>query len=692
MRTHNMRTQKMKTHQMKTHSIKASKLILFLLAFALIFTNSASIPPAYATEATGTLSFAQTSSPASGYEGGTATLKIQITNSTTSNITGKFEIGTTSLFASTSPAGFTAVYNTTPPAATVTPVTFPVDLTGVAPGSYTVPIVATWDGGASSQEFTCRVQVKALADVIVIVPPSEDIASVSISQDLENSDGIVAGEANDLIIIVTNNGDVTLANTEVNIILPAGLSLDNSGSTKTLDTLSVGSHKHAVFPILADNNIKSGSYAITVNVNASYGTKGKTSIATETIYVPVKASGSTIQTNLDITSIKIPAEVSAGQDFVLSFSVANIGTKDLSNLKITVDGGSDVINKSKNIFIEPILKKGGIKTYAITYYVPASAAEKFYPIKISVESSTSTEAASDVITQYTGVLAKSAAGSKKPQLIIDNYGYGGSSVQAGSTIKLNLTLLNTSASQNISNIKVTLSAEDGAFIPYNSSNSFYVESIGKKQRFSRSINLSVKPDAVQKTTAITVGMFYEDSSGNPYESNDVISIPVMQQTKLVVDDIIAPPDIFPGQPMSVSVQFYNMGKTVLSNLKITAEGNFTPTETTNTYVGNMEKGSSDYYDFSFIPNEAGPMTGNVIFTYEDLSGNQQVMRKAFEFQVINMPEQPIDPGLPPPDTGGGSKLPFIIAGILLALALAGFLIWRKRRKNKKAKELEFLDE
>lgn len=664
---------------------------IFLLVLALVISNFATMPPAYAAD---TLSFHQTSSLASGYEGGTATLKIDITNSTGAEINGEFKIGTSSLFDSTSPASFTAASTTTPPAATITPVTFPINLTGVAPGYYTVPIVATWnDGGAQSLEFTCRVQVKALADVVVVVPPSEDVASVSISQDLENSDGIVAGEPNDLTLIVTNNGDVTLTNADVNIaFVGPGLSLDNSGSTKTLDTLSVGSHKHAVFPILADDIIKSGSYAITVTVSASYGTQGKKTIATETIYVPVVSGGSTIQTNLDITSIAIPAEVSAGQDFVLSFSIGNIGNKDLSNLKITVDGGSDVINKSKNIFIEPTLKKGVSKTYAITYYVPASAAEKFYPIKISVESSTNTDAASDAITQYTGVLAKSAAGSKKPQLIIDNYSYGGSSVKAGSTIKLNLTLLNTSASQNISNIKVTLTAEDGAFIPYNSSNSFYVESIGKKQRFNRSVNLSVKPDAVQKTTAITVGMSYEDSAGNPYESNDVISIPVMQQTKLVVDDIIAPPDIFPGQPMSVSVQFYNMGKTVLSNLKITAEGNFTPTETTNTYVGNMEKGSSDYYDFSFIPNEAGPMTGNVIFTYEDLSGNQQVMKKAFEFQVVNMPEQPIDPGLPPPDTGGGSKLPFIIAGILLALAIAGFLIWRKRRKNKKAKELEFLDE
>ena len=666
---------------MKTFSAKTSKLLPLLLTLAILISPTVTTPTVFAADE---LSFRQLSSPASGYEGGFATLKIEVSNSTSSDLAGTLVTGTPTRFNSST--AFTAVTSTTLPA--ITTVTCSIDLSDAEPGNYTVPVVANWDGGGTS-EFTARVQVKALADEVD--PPAVDVANVTITHDLDNSDGIIPGEANDLSLLVTNKGDVTLSNVIVSLSLPSGLSLDNDSASKPLDSITVNSHKHAVFPVIADDSIKSGSYALSVTVDATYGSGSKFT-TTQTVYVPVKSGGSQIQSNLEITGITVPAEVNTGEDFQLTFSVTNTNVREFTNLKISVDGGADVINKSKNIFIEPTFKKAGTKTYSVTYYVPASSAEKFYPIKISVEPSFGTGTDGDIVSQYTGVLAKSIGGSKKPQLIVENYSYGGAQVQAGSNFQLALTLLNTSASQSISNIKITLSSEDGSFIPYNSSNSFYIESIGKKQKYGKTLNLSVKPDAVQKTTAVTVSMSYEDSAGTAYESNDVISIPVMQQTKLVVDDIIAPPDIYTGQPMSVSVQFYNMGKTVLSNLKITAEGNFTPTESTNTYVGNMEKGNSDYYDFSFIPNEAGPMTGNVIFTYEDLSGNQQVLKKAFTFQVMDMPEQPIDPGMPPPDTGSGSKLPFIIAGVLLALATLGIIIWRKIRKNKKAKELEFLDE
>ena len=289
-------------------------------------------------------------------------------------------------------------------------------------------------------------------------------------------------------------------------------------------------------------------------------------------------------------------------------------------------------------------------------------------------------------------MCKTIGNSKTPQLIVEKYSYGGSSVQAGNNVNVSLTLFNTSTTRDLNNIKITLTSDDGTFIPYNSSNSFYIPSIAKNSRTTKNITLTVKPDAVQKTTGINLAMSYEDGSGNAFTAEDIISIPVMQKTKLVVDDIIAPPDIYAGQPMSVSIQFYNMGKTTLSNLKVTAEGNFTPSDSTNYFVGNMEAGKNDYYDFGFTPNEAGTMKGNIIFSYEDQAGNQQTLLKEFSFQVLETPPAPVDPGIPP-ETTGGSKLPWIIAGIIAALlAIGGFIFWRIKVKKRKAKELDLLDE
>ncbi len=310
-------------------------------------------------------------------------------------------------------------------------------------------------------------------------------------------------------------------------------------------------------------------------------------------------------------------------------------------------------------------------------------------MKISLSSSTQTES-TDAVIQYASVFVSGAGSEKTPQLMVDSYSYGGTFVQAGDEFLLELSLYNTSGAHTISNIKVTVNAEDGAIIPVNSSNSFYIDRLGKKERINQVMYLSVKPGAEQKTTPMTVKMSYEDSAGNPFTSEDIISIPVMQETRLEVDDVIAPPELYAGMQTGVSVQFYNTGKTTLNNLRITAEGDFDTPESTSYFVGNMESGKSDSYDFSFIPRNGGTLEGKIIFSYEDASGDVQILERPFSFQVMG--EMPVfDEGMMPENMGkpgGGSKTPWIVLGILGPLAAGGIIAWRKIRKKKMHREME----
>jgi hypothetical protein len=237
---------------------------------------------------------------------------------------------------------------------------------------------------------------------------------------------------------------------------------------------------------------------------------------------------------------------------------------------------------------------------------------------------------------------------------------------------------------------VTVSSEDGSIIPVNSSNSFYIEKLGKKERINQAMMFTVKPSAEQKTTPLTVDMSYEDGSGNAFTSKDIISIPVMQETRLEVDDVIAPPELYAGMQSGVSVQFYNMGKTTLNNLRVTAEGDFDTPESTSYFVGNMESGKSDTYDFSFIPRQGGAMEGKIIFTYEDAAGDQQILERPFSFEIqAEMPA--FDEGMPPEDgaaQGDGGKALWIVLGALVLLAGGGIIAWRKIRKKKIHREME----
>jgi hypothetical protein len=321
-------------------------------------------------------------------------------------------------------------------------------------------------------------------------------------------------------------------------------------------------------------------------------------------------------------------------------------------------------------------------------YAADGAKEKTYTLKMALSSSASTENTS-AVTQYASVYVSGVAGAKTPQLMVDNYSYGGTFVQAGDEFVLELGLLNTSA-RTISNIKVTVSSEDGAFIPVNSSNSFYIENLGKKERSDQVMNLTVKPTAEQKTTPLTVDMSYEDGSGNAFTSKDIISIPVMQETKLEVDDVIAPPELYAAMQSGVSVQFYNTGKTTLNNLRVTAEGDFDTPESTSYFVGNLESGKSDTYDFAFIPRKGGALEGKIIFSYEDASGDQQVLERPFSFQVMDEMPAMGPEAMPEDPTAGkaGGKALWIALGVIACLIVIGIIVWRKIRKRKMHREME----
>lgn len=267
--------------------------------------------------------------------------------------------------------------------------------------------------------------------------------------------------------------------------------------------------------------------------------------------------------------------------------------------------------------------------------------------------------------------------------MVSDYSFGGSFVQAGDEFRLDLGLNNTSSNHNLQNIKVTLDSADGTFIPVSSSNSFYIDQISRNGYASHSLYLNVKPDAEQKTTSVNINMSYEDTSGNAYTASDVISIPVMQETRLVVDDIIAPPELFVGMQNGINVEFYNMGKTMLNNLRVSSEGDFDTMESNSYYVGNMESGRSDSYNFSFIPRNTGSMAGKLVFSYEDASGDQQILEKEFSFEIVDMPVWNEEPMPIDENMGGGQSIPWVLILIIIAVVCAGVIILLKRRRKKK---------
>ncbi|QHI72028.1 COG1361 S-layer family protein [Aminipila terrae] len=518
---------------------------------------------------------------------------------------------------------------------------------------------------------------------------SKTVAGVDISHVIEPTDGFVEGNSNKIKLEVYNYGNTTIKNAVVSLTLPDGLSIYNGSNQVQLGYISVGSRKTAEFPITVKDGIESKNYAIDVQVLGLNFMNGDV-VAKKTFYIPVQGEGSVSTDNIAITNVNMPDQMQSGQPFNLNFTVQNTGGAEIKNIKIAVEPAEGIINKSRNIFIDNF-PKGASKQYSVKLYSFDGADQKSYPVKITATPTNTTEkdAVAGVTEYATVTLLSDGSTAKKPQLMIDNYSYGGSVVQAGTNFYLNLGIFNTSG-KTLTNVKVSLNNADGVFVPVGGSNSFFIDSIKPKAHYTKSIKLSTKPQAEQKTTPINVKMTYEAGSGDPLESEDVIAIPITQRTRLVVDDLVPPTELYVGQQGTCELDFYNMGKTPLNNLRVNCEGDFDVMESNSYYAGNMESGKSDSYRFNFIPRKAGPMEGTITFTFEDGNGAPQFLEVPFKFQAMDAPE---DPGMDPAQQEPEKKKPWalIIAGGVILVGIIGGILFKRHRKKKLNAALEIDD-
>lgn len=521
---------------------------------------------------------------------------------------------------------------------------------------------------------------------------SKTVAGVDISHAVQPAGGFVQGNDNKLTIEVYNFGNTTLKNAVVSLNLPEGLSIYNGSNQVQLGYVSVGTRKTVEFPITVKDGIESKNYPVEVEVLGLNYMNGDVE-AKKTFYIPVEGSGNVNTNNIAITNVSIPEEINSGTPFNLAFTVQNTGASEIKNVKVSVEPAEGIINKSRNIFIDNI-PKGGSKQYSVKLYSFEGADQKSYPIKIIASPTNAAASEKDTasgVTQYATVtILSDGSTAKKPQLLIDNYSYGGSVVQAGTDFYLNIGLFNTSG-KTLSNVKVSLTNEDGVFVPVGGSNSFFIDSIKAKGHYTKSIRLSTKPQAEQKTTPITVKMTYEAGSGDPLEADDIIAIPVTQRTRLVVDEIVPPTEVYVGQQGTCELEFYNMGKTVLSNLRVNCEGNFDVMESNSYYAGNVESGKSDSYRFNYVPRAVGPMEGTITFTYEDGNGEPQFLEVPFTFQVM---EAPVYDEENPEDMQPEKQKPWalIIAGGVVVVGIVAGVLFKRHRKKKLNAALEIEDD
>ena len=300
-------------------------------------------------------------------------------------------------------------------------------------------------------------------------------------------------------------------------------------------------------------------------------------------------------------------------------------------------------------------------------------------------------------------------GNNTPKLVIDHYSYDPVGVKAGVPFTLYFRILNTNSKKTVQNLRVALSADaadavdvptssgqsapgameaaasasgggggGSAFIPIGSSNTFFIDKIKPKKHAEKEITLTTAPDTAPRTYTITANFEYEDSAGNSYTSSEIIGIPVIQSAEIELGDLKVDKEGFVGGEMPLSLEFFNTGKSVLSNVMVKMRGNFDAD--TNTYfAGNVAPGSAQTYDVNITPRAKGEQKGEIVITYDDATGRKQELVKPFVVQVEgDMPA--------PEDEGEETSRPAwaVPLGVSLIAAIVGaiaFYVYKKRKNG-----------
>lgn len=501
---------------------------------------------------------------------------------------------------------------------------------------------------------------------------------------------IASGTSGTVSIPLISSGSMTDAQIKVT---PKNekITLTSAGAVFTM-SFTAGEKKYLNLPLKVDSSLEAGIYPIDLVVN------GTALVA----YIQVENSaGGKGRVIIDSYGVDRKT-VYSGQTFRMDLVLKNTSTQTYHNVTAALDGLST----------EALTVVGSLDRKSVTSLAPGASATVSFTMQAASKMETgnylvSINLSSDELPEPTttkAFVAISGTGStegSKPIIIIESYSFGGTSVTGGKEFPLALRFRNANTSTAIQNLKITITAtadEDtgGVFTPANSSNTFFISKLGAGASIEKSIDLYPKADAKPKSYGIDVKFEYEsaaDSKHEPITSTETISIPLTQPDRFEVTSVEAMGPIQLGMDGQLNIAYVNKGKSTVYNLSVVLEGNFTSPEM-NSYIGNVESGSSDSFDANLTPTEEGMLEGTAKITYEDPNGDTQEIIKEFSCEVL--PATDIDvivpePGEMPPEESAG----FPVWGVwLIVLVVVGGGVGAALfiRKKKAAKKQALLDE
>lgn len=519
---------------------------------------------------------------------------------------------------------------------------------------------------------------------------------------------------------VVNTGDTIAKNIKISLegLKDNTITLTNGLSTQDITSLSPGQSQFITYNLKSNKALAAGSYMLTLKYSLT-SEGGKAPINGDYSFSFNIKKPSQEPSTIEFKNVTFPkGAISRNQTANIGFDLVNTGRLQAKNLKVSAlsDNQASLASKSVSQVLLKSLAPGESKHFNFSFIASPSAATGNYPVTLKAdfydESSNDLQSSSQIAGVFIKAPKEKQPGEKDnsptPKLIIEDYYFEPNVIEAGKPFKMYLKFYNTNTKKAVKNIKIFLTSDTqesvpqgdsnssgrsmsggsaptaSVFTPTESSNTFYIANINPGKKVDKEITLTTVPDTAAKTYTVVANFEYEDAEANKYTDTAQIGVPVVQQAKLDVGEILPQSEFTLGMDTNLSVDYYNTGKAVLNNVMVKISGDGLKFDTPTYYKGSFNPGSSDNFSVNITPESPGHKKFVITWTFEDSMGEKQEVTRDFEFDVADMPKE--DEGTQEVAPKKSGILGKIIGGLVLIGAAVGTVILIKKRKNKKDNE------
>ena len=538
---------------------------------------------------------------------------------------------------------------------------------------------------------------------------------------------LVPGSDFNINATLANVGSLSASNIQVALV--DGLSADgviNNSNAPFIRELAPNARENLNFPLSVSMSATHGTHELKFRITG--WADGEEIRRDFSFFVTITDSETT---PLTISSTAPTAFIRENETAVVSVIINNPGQNAARNISVTASFDEDAIRPfSSSRLLLHSLGSGETHYFSFDFSPTDKATRRTHMINFEIKY-TDLAGRETTVLESIGINAYGSAEEdeeqrSRPRVIVSEYSVEPMTALAGREFDMFLTFFNTSQTQRVSNIKITLEAVEHTelrgpvFTPVGGSNTLFVDALEPRETFMHTVRMFAAPDALPRAYNINVTFEYEDEEFTALTEREQITVPVRQIARLEVANLNMQDFAQASQQVFVTFTIINSGRIPLTNLRVRLEGDegVFDTQGMDIHAGNLGRGNQSSFNGTFTPMLGGAQDGVIIVSAEDDMGELVEYRHEFimhvqdtvggdfiegdfsggDFSGVNRPGGTVggtwdgvgDPNfIAGPDwmgnfeeEGGISWLVWVIGGVVVLGLIAVIIIIVRRRKRR----------